>query len=420
MKLKDIKASGKLIYRDVIVDKNKLSEIDEYVKSRIEDADFVYVGNNQYYEQSTYELVFKVNEQLKDKLSLCSTKDKFYMESFFSQLKPREGQPAHSDQWSQIKDYMAENFPDFEKDTSAFLSLFESDELMPVLKNDITFTIENERKNLEVLSMDKKLDVYLVKNLNATYTPYIVVKGLDKQGEWSAGSYFKKQEDAERYFADKIVNTDNKYSDAVKYLIKEEFDCIGYEYDDHTIDQIYSEIMKDDAISTIFDETIINLLNRYTNSETEDEDIEISAPLKYPDEIKNKQIAEKVINTFEEWRMIEHKGYIYDVFVGDGQKSTYTYDDLLEFFTEEELEAIKKNSYSEVLSDWDISIITDMNNLGIYDENSNYNFYLSKEELCYLGLKQILVDMGCNELDEINENRQDENSLDDFDYEISM
>lgn len=357
MKLKDIKENGILIYRDMIVDKSEISEVNEHVKSKMEDADFVYVGNNQYYEQSTYEIVFKVNEQLKDKLNLCSLEVKESLYNFFSQLKPREGQSAHSDQWMQIKIFLNEKHPEFIKDTSAFLSLFENNELMLVL---------------------------------------------------------------EKKFTDKVNATDNKYSDAVKYLIKEELDCLGYSYNEQTIDNIYSEIMKDDAISTIFNETIINLLNRYTNSETEVEDIEISVPLKYPDEIKNKQIAEKVINTFEDRRLIEHKGYIYDVFVGDGQKSTYTYDDLLEFFTEEGLEAIKKNSYSEVISDWDISIIIDMNDLGIYDENSNYNFYLSKEELCYLGLKQILVDMGCNELDGINENRQDENSLDDFDYEISM
>lgn len=269
MKLKDIKENGILIYRDMIVDKSEISEVNEHVKSKIEDADFVYVGNNQYYEQSTYEIVFKVNEQLKDKLNLCSLEVKESLFNFFSQLKPREGQPAHSDQWMQIKIFLNEKHPEFIKDTSAFLSLFENNELMPVLKNDITFTIQNERRNLEVLSMDKKLDVYLVKNLNAAYTPYVVVKGIDKQGDWLAGSYFEKQEDAERYFADKIVNTDNKYSDAVKYLIKEELDCLGYSYNEQTIDNIYSEIMKDDAISTIFDETIIQLMKKEYELEEE-------------------------------------------------------------------------------------------------------------------------------------------------------
>lgn len=109
---------------------------------------------------------------------------------------------------------------------------------------------------------------------------------------------------------------------------------------------------------------------------------------KYPDEERNKMIAEQIISTYEQWRMIEHEGLIYDVFLEDGINEPVTYETLFDYYNEDELETRAKTSYAEFLYYWETEVMQDMNSCGVLNEQGKYSFYLSREDISYMGLDE--------------------------------
>lgn len=144
------------------------------------------------------------------------------------------------------------------------------DEHMSLLKKNAVFKIQNDKNNLEVLVMNKQKDLYLVSNRNATYTPYVVVTGLNKDGTWQYGSYFERYVDAYECFAEKSVD----YPTCVKYLINEEMSAKGYEMDSKKVDDIYEEMMQNDAIVSPLNETIVDMIEKANDEITQTESLD--------------------------------------------------------------------------------------------------------------------------------------------------
>lgn len=266
MKLEDIKA-GKLIYSDAIVEKENINSVSKELQEILKNSEFIYVGNTQYYEKFTYEMKFVPREKLKDRLNSSPISDKRELANFFSRLDTRE---RYNVLQNKINEFLKVDLPDYADDGLVLLDMFIDDELMPVLIADVEFNFHNNEKDLEVLAMNKHEDLYLVKNLNATYTPYVVVNGLNRNGEWLHGSYFKKLDEAYRDFAEKTID----YPTCVKYLMKEEILSKGYEMDSKKVDEIYEGMMQNDAIVSPLNETIVDMIEKANDEITQTESLD--------------------------------------------------------------------------------------------------------------------------------------------------
>lgn len=110
---------------------------------------------------------------------------------------------------------------------------------------------------------------------------------------------------------------------------------------------------------------------------------------KYPDEERNKMIAQEIISTYEQWHIVEHEGLIYDVILEDELNEPVTYETLFNYYNEDELETRAKTSYAEFLNYWETDVIHDMNFCGVLNEQGDYSFYLSREDISYMGLDEI-------------------------------
>lgn len=266
MKFEDIK-TGKLIYSDAIVEKENIDSVSKELQEILKNSEFIYVGNTQYYEKFTYEMKFVPREKFKDKLNSNRISDRYELANFFSRLDTRE---RYNVLQNKINEFLKVDLPDYADDGLVLLDMFIDDELMPVLIEDVEFNFHNNKKDLEVLAMNKHEDLYLVKNLNATYTPYVVVNGLNRNGSWLHGSYFKKLDEAYRTFAEKTID----YPTCVKYLIKEEISSKGYEIDSIKVDEIYDKMMRNDEIVTPLNETIVDMIEKTNNEIIQEENLD--------------------------------------------------------------------------------------------------------------------------------------------------
>lgn len=120
----------------------------------------------------------------------------------------------------------------------------------------------------------------------------------------------------------------------------------------------------------------------------------------YPFEKINKQILEKTINAFESYTIIQSKKQFVIV-----NKDFYVSKDNIEEVITEILEQSSiYNNYADALKSWVQEIYTDIHDLGLYP-NGTYDFYLTQEELIYLGFKKELEK-------QLNDLKQ--NSVDDY------
>ena len=125
---------------------------------------------------------------------------------------------------------------------------------------------------------------------------------------------------------------------------------------------------------------------------------------RFPDEEKNKGIMEKVSSVFNEWNLCEHDSKVYLVFTGDLEESiTFDYEWMIKNMDAETIEDGCFSSYAEALYNWIDSVIQDIRDLGVWNEEKGHDFYLSVEEIEYCGLKEIYQDEKENDLEMMEE-----------------
>lgn len=125
---------------------------------------------------------------------------------------------------------------------------------------------------------------------------------------------------------------------------------------------------------------------------------------RFPDEEKNKGIMEKVSSVFNEWNLCEHDSKVYLVFTGDLEESiTFDYEWMIKNMDAETIEDGCFSSYAEALYNWIDSVIQDIRDLGVWNEEKGHDFYLSVEEIEYCGLKEIYQDEKDNDLEMMEE-----------------
>lgn len=134
--------------------------------------------------------------------------------------------------------------------------------------------------------------------------------------------------------------------------------------------------------------------------------------IRYPDPAKNKTILEKTIATFEAWRMCEHEGKVYIVGTDYEEIEHFDYDYLQKNYDKETIQQGCYDNYATALSSWVSSIRDDIEDIGVCDENGNYNFYLSEDELAYCGLTR--------ELEQAVAVTHDDMNYDEMEEEIEM
>lgn len=111
--------------------------------------------------------------------------------------------------------------------------------------------------------------------------------------------------------------------------------------------------------------------------------------LKYPIEALNKTIMQKTLEQFGEWNMCEKDGQIFVAHTGDLDKDIhFDYEYMVAHCDPHDDVRIYANWYAEVLDIWIEDIRNDINDLGVLDEQGNYDFYLTEQELEYCGLKE--------------------------------
>lgn len=113
---------------------------------------------------------------------------------------------------------------------------------------------------------------------------------------------------------------------------------------------------------------------------------------------------EKVSSVFNEWNLCEHDSKVYLVFTGDLEESiTFDYEWMIKNMDAETIEDGCFSSYAEALYNWIDSVIQDIRDLGVWNEEKGHDFYLSVEEIEYCGLKEIYQDEKENDLEMMEE-----------------
>lgn len=130
--------------------------------------------------------------------------------------------------------------------------------------------------------------------------------------------------------------------------------------------------------------------------------------VKLPNEEQNKKIMQKVISVFESWRIIEFRDNIICYYLFDEDDESKSYEQLKDSYNEETLERYTYKSYSELLYFWLDDILNDMNELGVSDEKGEYAFYLDREEINYIGYKEICNNLLEEAIEKIEEDRFEE------------
>lgn len=130
--------------------------------------------------------------------------------------------------------------------------------------------------------------------------------------------------------------------------------------------------------------------------------------VEFPDEELNKKIMEKVIWVFEAWKIIECDNNIFCYYLFDKEDEGKNYEQLKDSYEEEELERYTYKSYSELLYYWLDDILNDMNELGVSDEKGKYAFYLERDEINYIGYKEICNNLLEEAIEKIEEDRFEE------------
>ena len=141
-------------------------------------------------------------------------------------------------------------------------------------------------------------------------------------------------------------------------------------------------------------ELIVKSLNQFIKYNRD------SYRLKYPNESINKRIMEKTLEQFGQWNMCEHLGTVLVAFTGDLDKDVcFNYEYIKHNVYQDAV--TRYHSYAEVLNSWINEIDEDLFNVGVIDDYGNHNFYLSKEELEYCGLKEDYEYVAQRNMDEI-------------------
>ena len=129
--------------------------------------------------------------------------------------------------------------------------------------------------------------------------------------------------------------------------------------------------------------------------------------------LSDKQIAEKIISTQSAYTMIEYNNKVYLSYYGFSDNNYYEFNEegkpvkkitpeeaLLSFvmcpeqsYDEQGNNEIftEYNSYKELVSAQERSVLCDMEDMGL-TQNKEWNFYLSKEELIYIGVDAEVIE----------------------------
>lgn len=108
LKFENIKNWEQIEYRGQIITN---TSINDTIRQKFENLKFVHMDNENYMELSTYEIVIAPMEETRSKINDLSMEEKTQLNNFISNLRPRDGQPKHSDLWAQTKDFTINHLP---------------------------------------------------------------------------------------------------------------------------------------------------------------------------------------------------------------------------------------------------------------------------------------------------------------------
>ncbi|MEF9919629.1 MAG: hypothetical protein RR945_01540 [Erysipelotrichaceae bacterium] len=100
----------------------------------------------------------------------------------------------------------------------------------------------------------------------------------------------------------------------------------------------------------------------------------------YSDEIRNKIIMNKILKNLNNWELYEEGNNKILFHLKDGEKAP----SLDEIKKDETYEDHVYTTYAEMLYYWSDDVIDDINNVGLFDKNGDYNFYLDAKDIEYL------------------------------------
>ncbi len=124
-----------------------------------------------------------------------------------------------------------------------------------------------------------------------------------------------------------------------------------------------------------------------------------------------KSIMEKTIAVFEEYRMFELPNQ--EVGIINLELSNLSQEDLQKIINKNRLNELDGfeyyyvfDTYYEALLDWRASIEKDLHDLGIFNDNGEYNFYLNEDEISYLGFGKELEEQRSEIQEEIENDEE--------------
>lgn len=105
--------------------------------------------------------------------------------------------------------------------------------------------------------------------------------------------------------------------------------------------------------------------------------------------LADKLIAAKIMDTQSAYEAIEYNGQLCEVYVDNGDISDFAEE--IENGTLLECEGVVAyNSYRELIDAQKWLIRDDFNDIGLYDDEGNWEFYLTEKELIHIGLSKEL------------------------------
>lgn len=167
-------------------------------------------------------------------------------------------------------DYLGLNYTDEQKQANNIACQLLKDTLDAYEKrmeeaHKSIFLTNAQNEEIELLNYDKKTGLSMIQILNRTYTPYVVVSGLNLQkGEWNAGCYFEKEDEAYDFYQESVNALDeNRYRHTVEYLIREEFEAVGETLSNEEVSELYNNVLMKSSEPKILNTNILEAMEEY-------------------------------------------------------------------------------------------------------------------------------------------------------------
>ena len=105
--------------------------------------------------------------------------------------------------------------------------------------------------------------------------------------------------------------------------------------------------------------------------------------------LADRLIAMKIMDTQSAYEVIEYNGQLCEVYVDNGDISDFAEE--IKNGTLPECEGVcAYDSYRELIDAQKEMILEDFRDIGLYDDDGNWNFYLTEKELIHIGLGDVL------------------------------